>query len=120
MVNTYYQICRRIFVLHLVKHPNSWSIMSNGMARKYSTPRYKSKTRTGRKPISKKHCIKLITARVAPESHKYLTNHDMRTGLLIDHLVRKEILSLSGREPAGLFVDGSTENEVEWDSKIGS
>jgi len=90
------------------------------MARKYSTPRYKSKTRSGRKPIGKKHCRKLITARVAPETHKYLTKHDMKIGLLIDHLVRKEILSLSGREPAGLLIDGRTENEVEWGSKIGS
>ena len=111
---------KMIFVLHLVKHQIFSSIINNGMARKYSTPRYKSKTRPGRKPIGKKHCRKLITARVAPESHKYLTNHDMRTGLLIDHLVRKEFLSLSGRESVSSLVDGFTENEGEWSSINGS
>ena len=109
-----------IFVIHLVKHQIFSGIMVNGMARKYSTPRYKSKTRPGRKPIGKKHCRKLITARVAPETHKYLTKHDMRTGLLIDHLIRKELLSLLGKESVSSLVDGIRENDGEWNSINGS
>src|SRR5262249_47664670 len=62
------------------------------MARNYSSPRYKNKSRPGRKYLDQEKRRKLITARIAPDAYKYLMERDMKIGLLIDQLVRKEML----------------------------
>jgi hypothetical protein len=88
----FYQI---IFVLHLVKHR---AIMVNGMVRKYDSPRYKNKSRPGRKPLPDEERRKLITARVAPETFKYFAESEMKVGLIIDLMVKKEMLGLPSHQ----------------------
>src|SRR6185369_1742356 len=66
--------------------------MGTLMPRNYSTPRYRSKPRPGRKKLPAGKRRRLVSARVSPETYKFLKNHPDRLGLLIDEWVRLEQL----------------------------
>lgn len=85
------------------------------MKRKYSSPRYKRSTRTGRKPLPKDKRRKTVSVRVAPETYKYLFQKGLKAGREIDRLVKKHLQASSQNSSTEIALIDSPDANLEPD-----